>query len=740
MLQGNPDVTLNIIKNIRNKWKFSSGVMSFEELLDDKTKKEIIEEFKRVFFAGLEQDQYNLLIVEHTDKGRTELHFLIPRIELTTGRAFNPFWHKRDFAKKDLFQDYINAKYGLTSPHIAQKQQDISLNPKLPRNELKQQIDDYIRSMAEQGLIQSGEDTKYYLEQAGAKITRQGKNYIGIEIEDKKIRLKGVYYGTDFKSIRKLAENARERERKHIPASSSEFRDIKRKLDTTIRKQAEYNAKRYGRSDKQPTREFREHRLGAGAVQDKEKVEMGDRRIDNRDIDSNRDNISNNKNGRYTNRRKYNKKSTNLEVLRNDRIKKQTNRVVRAREERKRISDDRAGITINRVIRAGEARKRKREERATRYAKRTKQTNTGAKRVIEAGIRAVEELRRAINARKARFQRIRAIRRAFEDNVRRVKELAMQELEKFKQEVNIAEVAQLFGYYIDKEKSSRAVKQLRNDSTGDKIVVSRNKVNGHYIYFSMRDYKDNGTIIDFLQRHTGKNLGKVRVWLRKWLKNEIQGEYEQTSIVESRTERNKIARVWEKIKNTDLITDFRGINRAIWEEIIERDRVKVTDEAIYFKMLDLDGICGIEKRGFDGEKRIISGSEKGLWSFGNLKNAKEVVIAESPIDAISYKVLQGNNDDVYILATMGAMSRKQEEILKELANRAKDKKIIIATDADEAGERMAKQIADIFMQAGAVEIVRARPSRGKDWNEELEAVQKERRRKKKRGIGLGLGW
>jgi len=89
VLQGNPDVTLNIIKNIKNKWKFSSGVMSFEELLDDKTKKEIIEEFKKTFFAGLEDDQYNLLIVEHSDKGRTELHFLIPRIELRTGKAYN---------------------------------------------------------------------------------------------------------------------------------------------------------------------------------------------------------------------------------------------------------------------------------------------------------------------------------------------------------------------------------------------------------------------------------------------------------------------------------------------------------------------------------------------------------------------------------------------------------------------------------------------------------------------------
>jgi len=161
VLFGNPNITLSVIKNIKNKWKFSSGVMSFEETLSDMEKKEIIEEFKRCFFAGLEDDQYNLLIVEHTDKGRTELHFLIPRVELTTGKAFNPYWHQKDFAKKDLFQDYINAKYNLTSPHIAQKQNLIKTkqpNKNWKKNELQEWIDKYITENVEQGLIQNADD------------------------------------------------------------------------------------------------------------------------------------------------------------------------------------------------------------------------------------------------------------------------------------------------------------------------------------------------------------------------------------------------------------------------------------------------------------------------------------------------------------------------------------------------------------------------------------------------------
>ena len=36
-------------------------------------------------------------------------------------------------------------------------------------------------------------------------------------------------------------------------------------------------------------------------------------------------------------------------------------------------------------------------------------------------------------------------------------------------------------------------------SNGDKIVVNRG-ADGHYVYFSVRDDDDNGSIIDFVQR------------------------------------------------------------------------------------------------------------------------------------------------------------------------------------------------------------------------------------------------
>ena len=50
-----------------------------------------MEDFEKHLLPSLESDQYNILWVEHTDKGRLELNFVIPKIELTRKIALNPF-------------------------------------------------------------------------------------------------------------------------------------------------------------------------------------------------------------------------------------------------------------------------------------------------------------------------------------------------------------------------------------------------------------------------------------------------------------------------------------------------------------------------------------------------------------------------------------------------------------------------------------------------------------------------
>ena len=57
---------------------------------------------------------------------------------------------------------------------------------------------------------------------------------------------------------------------------------------------------------------------------------------------------------------------------------------------------------------------------------------------------------------------------------------------------------------------------MRRSSDNDKVIITRN-TNQHWIYFSVRDDGDNGSIIDFHQRRTSDNLGETRKVLRDFM-------------------------------------------------------------------------------------------------------------------------------------------------------------------------------------------------------------------------------
>ena len=87
-----------------------------------------------------------------------------------------------------------------------------------------------------------------------------------------------------------------------------------------------------------------------------------------------------------------------------------------------------------------------------------------------------------------------------------------EELEAFKTRINLTLYAASRGYAIDRKASSRNSAILQHPN-GDKVIVALDH-DGHWIYFSVRDDKDNGSIIDFIQRRGGGSLGDVRKELR----------------------------------------------------------------------------------------------------------------------------------------------------------------------------------------------------------------------------------
>jgi hypothetical protein len=203
VLRGSKDFTLSTIKSLTSKKRYKAGCLSFEEEnLSQTDKEEIMDLFEEVIFPGMNQEDRNVCWVEHTDKGRLELNFVIPRVFLKTGKAFNPYYHKKDRQRFSAFRDYINLKYGLSNPMDATKQQVLKLSTFLEYNKKQkiEKLNEYLVGLIESNVIHHREGVIQELKALGFEITRQGSDYLSIKEPNgaKAIKLKGKYYHSDW--------------------------------------------------------------------------------------------------------------------------------------------------------------------------------------------------------------------------------------------------------------------------------------------------------------------------------------------------------------------------------------------------------------------------------------------------------------------------------------------------------------------------------------------------------------
>lgn len=139
VVRGNPARSRALIDTLKFKHKYTSGVLSFApgDVVTPEAERYIMDEFERVAFSGLDPDQFDVLWVRHTHTAahRHELHFLIPRVELSTGKSLNiapPRDSTRDVF--DTLRSKINAQFGYADPDDparARKEKTVGYRAKL---------------------------------------------------------------------------------------------------------------------------------------------------------------------------------------------------------------------------------------------------------------------------------------------------------------------------------------------------------------------------------------------------------------------------------------------------------------------------------------------------------------------------------------------------------------------------------------------------------------------------------
>jgi hypothetical protein len=305
----------------------------------------------------------------------------------------------------------------------------------------------------------------------------------------------------------------------------------------------------------------------------------------------------------------------------------------------------------------------------------------------------------------------------------------MDELEDFKTRINLSEYAAMEGYTIDRKASSRNSVVMRHAS-GDKIVIARGS-DDHWIYFSVRSDTDNGSIIDFVQNRKGLTLGAVRLELRPWIGASVHIARPHPDLFAQTVERitkDRARVLLELARMKPLLTHRyleaeRGIPGAVLRSarFAGKIRMDFRGNAI-FPHTDHDGPCGYEIKnpGFTG---FAKGGEKGLWFSAVNRADSALVIAESAIDALSHAVLHPDECARYA-SIGGAMNPNQPALIQSAIQRlGEGARLILATDNDEDGRKLAETIAAFAGETGRqdIQVVFDLPEgEGNDWNAVLQ--------------------
>ncbi|MEJ8627392.1 relaxase/mobilization nuclease domain-containing protein [Helicobacter pylori] len=272
VLKGDADLTKSLLLSLTQKHKACVGCLSFEESnIDESLKHELMESFENALLTESMQNRYNILWVEHTDKGRLELNFVIPRIDLITQKAFTPYYHSADITRIDTWKDCINLKHNFTNPKDLKKQNTIQHhNTKTPQGkellETYEKLDKLIQENLGK-LFNSREDIINFLKANQCEVNRQGKDYISVKLpnEPKAKRLKGFYYHETFRTIADIREQISEvrqresqRERPNYQRDSDNHAELLRELENKLHRHIEYKQRYYKKLHQSTSKDPRE--------------------------------------------------------------------------------------------------------------------------------------------------------------------------------------------------------------------------------------------------------------------------------------------------------------------------------------------------------------------------------------------------------------------------------------------------------------------------------------------------
>lgn len=292
VVRGDMNRTRELIDSIERQWTYTHGVLSFaaEDAPTEAEQEKCMDMFERLAFAGLDREQYDITWVRHshTESGRTELHFVSPRMELNSGRAMNiapPQW---EHTYKPL-RDALNYTHGWARPDDPERALELQRAPERAQEgfrlrEGREGIHEHLTALVAAEMVTDRAGLVQAVREAGLEVTREGKDYITVRDpeSDERFRMKGRIYEKDWTYDRELDRalapprsrtSNREREDNQRRAFQAD-----RDYQAAVERRAAFNSERYFRNELEDQRGFDGPEMGQSLLvgrADRDLADMG---------------------------------------------------------------------------------------------------------------------------------------------------------------------------------------------------------------------------------------------------------------------------------------------------------------------------------------------------------------------------------------------------------------------------------------------------------------------------------
>lgn len=201
-------------------WKYTSGVIAWskDDAPTDEQIQEVLNDFEKHAFSGLNLSQYHLFAVLHTDDdGSKHIHVLAPRLDIQSGKSLNiaPPGHEKHF---DSLRDFLNTKYQWSRPddlllmrttqepnHIAKlnaqakkilNEQDFT---NLTKSQFCKIIDNYVKTLLKTQTVKNRAEIVSCIEQLEGVASVRAQQTVTVTLNNgKKHRLPGDFYHEQF--------------------------------------------------------------------------------------------------------------------------------------------------------------------------------------------------------------------------------------------------------------------------------------------------------------------------------------------------------------------------------------------------------------------------------------------------------------------------------------------------------------------------------------------------------------